>query len=249
MHRPIARSFGIGVAIMLPSFRQIAATFLCGFVVMFAGLRIASSLNDIHEALPVMAAHAAAMPPATADPELRRGQSAVPVMYEMRLVNSLGSLVPTPINFAPVAVDPAPAAAIDVPLPPVADVDLSPSATDAPVASVSNPAAAPAAAPPAALDIPLPDPVAVDLTPSVTDRGPAADAASDTAPAAMSAVEPANAEASPAAAKANPPVRTRASKAVQQRTAARTNRRAQSDSFSEPFGLGNPASGAFGNAR
>ena len=44
---------------MLPSFRLIAATFLCGFVVVFAGLRLAASLNDIHEGLPVMAAHAA----------------------------------------------------------------------------------------------------------------------------------------------------------------------------------------------
>ena len=44
---------------MLPSFRLIALTFLCGFVVVFAGLRMAVSLNDIHEALPVMAAHAA----------------------------------------------------------------------------------------------------------------------------------------------------------------------------------------------
>ena len=44
---------------MLPSFRLIAATFLCGFVVVFAGLRMAVSLNDIHEGLPVMAGHAA----------------------------------------------------------------------------------------------------------------------------------------------------------------------------------------------
>ena len=35
---------------MLPSFRLIAATFLCGFFVVFAGLRLAASLNDIHEA-------------------------------------------------------------------------------------------------------------------------------------------------------------------------------------------------------
>ena len=30
---------------MLPSFRLIAATFLCGFVVVFAGLRLAASLQ------------------------------------------------------------------------------------------------------------------------------------------------------------------------------------------------------------
>jgi hypothetical protein len=50
---------GIEVSFMLPSFRLIAATFLCGFVVIFAGLRMAVSLNDIHEGLPVTAAHAA----------------------------------------------------------------------------------------------------------------------------------------------------------------------------------------------
>ena len=70
---------------MLPSFRLIAATFICGFVVVFAGLRMAVSLNDIHEALPVMAAHAAPVsttPPA--DSEARRGVAAVPVMYDLR---------------------------------------------------------------------------------------------------------------------------------------------------------------------
>lgn len=81
---------------MLPSFRQIAATFVCGFMVVFAGLRIAASLNDIHEALPVMAAHAAPMPAdIAADPEMRRSQSAVPVMYDMRFVTSTASMMPT----------------------------------------------------------------------------------------------------------------------------------------------------------
>jgi hypothetical protein len=42
---------------MLPSFRLIVATFMCGFAVVFAGLRIAGSLNG---ALPVTAAHAGA---------------------------------------------------------------------------------------------------------------------------------------------------------------------------------------------
>ena len=60
---------------MLPSFRLIAATFLCGFVVVFAGLRMAASLNDIHEGLPVMAAHAAPVSIApAADREARRGR-------------------------------------------------------------------------------------------------------------------------------------------------------------------------------
>ena len=59
---------------MLPSFRLIAATFLCGFFVVFAGLRLAASLNDIHEGLPVMAAHAAPVSiTPVADREARRG--------------------------------------------------------------------------------------------------------------------------------------------------------------------------------
>ena len=74
---------------MLPSFRLIAATFLCGFFVVFAGLRLAASLNDIHEGLPVMSAHAApvSITPA-ADREARRGLSSVPVMYDLRFAVS-----------------------------------------------------------------------------------------------------------------------------------------------------------------
>jgi hypothetical protein len=49
---------------MLPSLRLIVAGFLCGFVVMFAGLRLAASLSNMHGMLPIMAAHAAPMPPA-----------------------------------------------------------------------------------------------------------------------------------------------------------------------------------------
>ena len=74
---------------MLPSFRLIAATFLCGFLVVFAGLRLAASLNDMHEGLPVMAAHAAPVTVApAADRETRRGLSSVPVMYDLRFAVS-----------------------------------------------------------------------------------------------------------------------------------------------------------------
>jgi hypothetical protein len=76
---------------MLPSFRLIAATFLCGFIVVFAGLRIAASLNDIHEALPVMAAHAPAVAAETSSgPELGRGPTA-PAMYNTPFIDSTGS--------------------------------------------------------------------------------------------------------------------------------------------------------------
>ena len=97
---------------MLPSFRLIAATFLCGFVVVFAGLRMAASLNDIHEGLPVMAAHAApvSITPA-ADREARRGLAAVPVMYDLRF--AVSTVAPTLVRVAPTVFDrPAPPLAI-----------------------------------------------------------------------------------------------------------------------------------------
>ena len=93
---------------MLPSFRLIAATFLCGFVVVFAGLRLAASLNDIHESAPVMAAHAAptSMAPA-ADREVRRGLSSVPVMYDLRF--AVSTVSPALVRIAPTVLDrPAP---------------------------------------------------------------------------------------------------------------------------------------------
>lgn len=81
---------------MLASFRLIAATFLCGFVVVFAGLRMAVSLNDIHEGLPVMAAHAAPVSIApAADHELRCGMTPAPVMYDLRFAVSRTALAPT----------------------------------------------------------------------------------------------------------------------------------------------------------
>jgi hypothetical protein len=103
---------GIEVSFMLPSFRLIAATFLCGFVVVFAGLRMAVSLNDIHEGLPVMAGHAAPISgtPA-ADSEARRGLAAVPVMYDLRF--AVSTVAPTVVRVAPTVFDrPAPALAI-----------------------------------------------------------------------------------------------------------------------------------------
>jgi hypothetical protein len=97
---------------MLPSFRLIAATFLCGFVVVFAGLRMAVSLNDIHGGLPVMAAPAASvsvMP--AADNEVRRGLAAVPVMYDLRF--AVSTVPPTIVRAAPTVFDrPAPPLAI-----------------------------------------------------------------------------------------------------------------------------------------
>src|SRR3954465_652904 len=97
---------------MLPSFRLIAATFLCGFVVVFAGLRMAATLHDIHEGLPVMAGPAAPGPVArAADSEVRRGLAAVPVMYDLRF--AVNTVSPMAVRVAPTAFDrPAPPLAI-----------------------------------------------------------------------------------------------------------------------------------------
>jgi hypothetical protein len=109
---------GSGVSFMLPSFRLIAATFLCGFFVVFAGLRLAASLNDMHEGLPVMGAHAAPVSIApVADREMRRGLSAVPMMYDLRF--AVSTVSPTLVRVAPTVFDrPAPLGQPMIILPP-----------------------------------------------------------------------------------------------------------------------------------
>jgi hypothetical protein len=91
---------------MLPSFRLIAATFLCGFAVIFASLRLAASLNELHETIPVTASRAAPpemLPPVDAD--MRRSAAAVPLMYDLRFAVTSASLMPTPASLAIPAVN------------------------------------------------------------------------------------------------------------------------------------------------
>jgi hypothetical protein len=91
---------------MLPSFRLIAATFLCGFAVIFASLRLAASLNELHESIPVTASRAAPsemLPPVDAD--MRRSAAAVPLMYDLRFAVTAASLVPMPASLAMPAVN------------------------------------------------------------------------------------------------------------------------------------------------
>jgi hypothetical protein len=147
---------------MLPGFRLIAITFCCGFLVVFAGLRLAASVHGVHRAMPVMAAHAAPAPAgAIADRELRRGQSAVPMIYDMRF--AVGSAVPASAGAQPV-IDRAPSVMMPlVILPPVA-IEAERNATrEAAVAALApQPAAKPE--PSAAIDIPFPEPATVDLS-------------------------------------------------------------------------------------
>src|SRR5262245_59095161 len=139
---------------MLPGFRLIAITFCCGFLVVFAGLRVAASVNGLHRAMPVMAAHAAPVTAgAVADPDLRRGQSAVPVMYDMRF--AIGGAVPASAG-AQLVIDRAPSVMMPlVILPPIAieaERNATPEADVAVVAALApQPAAKPE--PPAVIEI------------------------------------------------------------------------------------------------
>jgi hypothetical protein len=182
---------------MLPSFRLIAATFLCGFVVVFAGLRLAASLNDIHESAPVMAAHAAptSMAPA-ADREVRRGLSSVPVMYDLRF--AVSTVSPALVRIAPTVLDrPAPPMII-VPPEDLAEPAKEPPQPESSVAAIPPDAPAveapqapagvdiPADPPPAAAQEPAPPAAATDPAPDE----PSASGPTATAPAASSSATP-----------------------------------------------------------
>jgi hypothetical protein len=184
---------------MLPSFRLIAATFLCGFVVVFAGLRLAASLNDMHEGLPVMASHAAPASAApVADREARRSVAAVPVMYDLRF--AVSPVAPTLIRLPPTV--------RDLPAPPLATVpseDVTRESATEPAMQAEPEATVSAIAPqapvaqesPDVLDTPaeLPAPkapaiAAIDsqATPGTADGWPAAGTPAPAAQAA--AIEP-----------------------------------------------------------
>lgn len=90
---------------MLPGYRLIAASFLCGFVVVFAGLRLVASLHNIHEGLPIMAAQAASAAPAGMIEPLGT-RPAKPVLYDLRFVAS--TTAPQLINLAPQPVEQMP---------------------------------------------------------------------------------------------------------------------------------------------
>ena len=87
---------------MLPSFRLIAATFLCGFVLVFAGLRLATSLNSMHAAFPVMAAHAAPAPTSAAA-DWPSVPAAAPMLYDLRFVASAAA--PMTVSLRPPHID------------------------------------------------------------------------------------------------------------------------------------------------
>ena len=152
---------------MLPSFRLILATFCCGFIMVFAGLRLATSINGIHQAMPVMAAHAApAGVSAIGNHDLRRSPATVPVMYDLRFAVSATPQAPTPAAASSIMDRAAPLMMPLVILPPItqdAAASEPPEQTEATVVAALPAQPAPEPAPPA-VDIPLPEPVTVDLT-------------------------------------------------------------------------------------
>jgi len=196
---------------MLPSFRLIAATFLCSFFVVFVGLRMAASLNDIHEGLPVMAAHAAPMTVApAADRDARRGASSVPVMYDLRfavapvspiLVRSAPTLIERPVPQLPLAILPP-----DISPREAAEPAAQPEATVAAIDRDADIAPAPSAIaePPSTIVIePLPAIESAAEAPAQnSDQGSSAQDSSDQGSKAA-AIEPSTAPA-PDAAPAEP---------------------------------------------
>lgn len=157
---------------MLPSLRLIVATFCCGFIMVFAGLRLATSINGIHQAMPVMAAHAApVMVAAIGEQDLRRGPATVPVMYDLRFAVSATQPAPTPATASPVIDRSPPLMMPLIILPPIAQDQegASTGTSENPENTViaAIPAQPATQAAPAAIDVPLPEPATVDLTFSV----------------------------------------------------------------------------------
>jgi hypothetical protein len=149
---------------MLPSLRLIEITFLCGFAAVFAGLRLATSLNA---ALPVTTAHAGAHILSAADGEAHL--ASMPAMFDTRfaiapapavLVRATPSVrerPSLPLSVAPLqdktAPDTIPVAAIAEPAEPSSKPDaVLATAQPDPPADPAAPADAPA---PALPDAPL----------------------------------------------------------------------------------------------
>jgi len=145
---------------MLPSFRLIGITFLCGFAAVFAGLRLAASFNG---AVPMTTAHGGAHVLAATDGEVHLASA--PAMFDTRFaiaaaptvqVRATPSILQRPS--LPLSVMPPQETAADaVPVAAVAEPDaVLATAQPDPPADLVAPTDAPA---PALQDAPLtPDP-------------------------------------------------------------------------------------------
>jgi hypothetical protein len=157
---------------MLPSFRLIAATFLCGFAVVFAGLRLAASLNDIHEGLPVMAAHAAPLGIADGPGRRLHTANASAVRYDLHfaLPAAQPASPPAPINVTALVIDRAAPLTV-TPLLSIALPSLPAKPVSAPAPAAAEPAD-PADAVEAVASIPLDRPIAAPMAASAPPDAP-----------------------------------------------------------------------------
>ena len=128
---------------MLPSFRTIAATFFCGFLAVFAALRLATSLDDFHAALPVVAAQAAPVTVA----QIEHGSAAAPTMFDLRFAVSTVAKAP-PLNVTALVIDRTAPLVTEPPLQLVKEADPPPAEAAEPAKPADDPvAAAPAIEP------------------------------------------------------------------------------------------------------
>jgi hypothetical protein len=260
---------------MFPGLRLIAVSFLCGFVVVFIGLRAVFSLNNVHSSLPVMAAQAAqSVPPGMIEP--RGAPSAMPTLYDFRLVASAVTpqfdslMVPTvkhvppdPARLVEDAFKEAPSATLaDAPAPQADDVHERQAAIAAEPTRIEPPAATPPVEPPAAAPAELS--FATPAEPQPTSDSPASEPAPPelvlqpislpTAPlesrAAMIGTDP---DAAAAAVEAPKPTKAKltkvAAKPVRKKNARVARRVPPQNGFSNPSGnsFGNPGGNSFGN--
>jgi hypothetical protein len=140
---------------MLPSFRLIVATFLLGFVAVFAGLRMMATVRISHDSLPGLATQAIAAP-AIRTADGRRLDLGAPAMFDLRSIMSVTATAPIAAHLPPQAEPPAAGA---------------PHPAEAGVQAVPEPAA-----PDAALAAPEPAGALLPLTilPDIAQSGPAA---------------------------------------------------------------------------
>ena len=259
---------------MFPGLRLIAVSFLCGFVVVFIGLRAVFSLNNVHSSLPVMAAQAAqSVPPGMIEP--RGAPSAMPTLYDFRLVASavtpqfaslavpmIERVLPDPVPLIEDAIKEAPSAALaDAPAPQADDVHERQAAITAEPARIEPPAATTPVEPPAAAPAELS--FATPAEPQPTSDNAASEPAPPelvlqpisqaTAPVesrvAMIGTDP---DAAAAAVEAPKPTKAKLTKAaakpVRKKSAQVARRAPPQNRFSNPSGnsFGNPGGNSFG---
>ena len=223
---------------MLPSFRLIAATFLCGFFVVFAGLRLATSLNNIHEALPVLTVHAAPLTGAGAR-NPHGAPVAVPMLYDLRFVASTATIAPLSASVDPHAIDRAapivpPLVVEDVTKAPRPAADVTKAETDtpkrdgavaavqpeAPVSPVPAEPQSAAAAPPEPFELERPQPPAVAAVDPLATPSPEAPNTAAVEPAAEPSAVAAPVEPSTAPAAAHAAVEPQATSSATEKAAA-----------------------------